>query len=314
MDKWQKYLEETRRRGSGRGLERSLKWFLDKGPQKKGGYPKKRRSKFGRKKSNNISAPPSARGGGAVGNPGPSLEEEVEEESFTMHTNLMPGLWSDDRLRDEIGETLIEIAEDFVENLEVDVELVDLRLTGSLANYNWSKYSDVDLHLVVDFAEIDEDIALVKAYFDAVRARWNAHHDIAIKGHEVEIYVENAGEEHVSSGIYSVWNNEWILKPTPKDVEIDMGLARKKSDDIETRVNLIGYQVEAGKHKSALDAIEKLKSKIRRMRHAGLSSPQKEFSAENIAFKILRRDEILAQLNDLKYAAYDSMMTIQERK
>ena len=49
--------------------------------------------------------------------------------------------------------------------MEVGIE--DLRLTGSLANYNWSEYSDVDLHLVVDFEKIDEDIELVKAFFDS---------------------------------------------------------------------------------------------------------------------------------------------------
>ena len=77
FDGWQDFLNESRKRkrSSGRGLEKSLKWFLDTGPQKKGGYPKKRRPNFRKKKFNNISAPPGAPGG---------LEEEVEEETFEM--------------------------------------------------------------------------------------------------------------------------------------------------------------------------------------------------------------------------------------
>ena len=46
------------------------------------------------------------------------------------------------------------------------------------------------------------------------------------------------------------------------------------------------------------------------MRRAGLESPNAEFSIENIAFKILRRNEILKQLSDLKTKAYDDMMSL----
>ena len=61
MDKWFELLNESRK--SGKGLKKSLKWFLDKGPQKKGGYPKKRRPNFRRKKFNDISARAGAAGG-----------------------------------------------------------------------------------------------------------------------------------------------------------------------------------------------------------------------------------------------------------
>jgi hypothetical protein len=306
MNKWQQYLSESRKRGSGAGLERSLNWFLDHGPQKKGGY-KNTRPRFGRKKFNDISAPPGAAGGGA-------LEEEVEEETFEMNATLQPEIWRELTLNPKVAVKLLGIAEDFLEDLEIDVDMLDLRITGSLANFNWSKYSDVDLHIVVDFSAVDEDLTLVKAYFDAARAKWNDLHNITIKGHEVEIYVENANEEHVSSGIYSILGERWIVEPTQQEVEIDFAQARKKSDSIQTRTALIGYQVEAGDYKGALKSIDRIKSKIRRMRAAGLASPQREFSPENIAFKILRREEILKQLNDLKYNAYDNMMSIKERR
>jgi len=240
--------------------------------------------------------------------------EEVEEETFEMNTTLKPEIWKGLTLNPKVADKLLGIAEDFLENLEIEVDMLDLRITGSLANFNWSRYSDVDLHIVVDFATVDEDLILVKAYFDAARAKWNDLHSITIKGHEVEIYVENANEEHVSSGIYSILGERWIVEPTRQEVEIDFAQARKKSDSIQTRTALIGYQVEAGDYKGALTAIDRVKSKIRRMRAAGLASPQREFSPENIAFKILRREEILKQLNDLKYNAYDNMMSIKERR
>jgi hypothetical protein len=278
-----------------------LKWFLDKGPQKKGGYPKKRRPNFRNKKFNDISAPPGAVGG---------LEEEVEEESFEKQTELEPRFWRDDTLEPKIAKRLEKIARDFIEGLDIPVEIEDLRFTGSLANYNWSKYSDIDLHLVVDFSKIDEDAQIVKLFFDAARMRWNDLHDIKIHGYEVEIYVENVGESHRSSGVYSIPTQEWTAAPDPEEVEIDFVTARKKSDDIITQVNLIQHMVRNGKLEAALKTIKRLKSKVRRMRQAGLNSIAKEFSAENIAFKILRRDDTLQKLNDLKYDAYDRLMSL----
>ena len=240
------------------------------------------------------------------------FEEEVEPESFEKQPNLNDDFWiEDDRLDAKISRRLIKIANDFINGLSIPVEVEDIRFTGSLANYNWSKYSDVDLHIVVDFSKIDEDEELVKSFFDSARMRWNDLHDIKIRGYEVELYVENVGDIHKSSGIYSITDNEWIIEPDPTSVDIDISLARKKSDDIETQVNLIGYIIQKGNYKSALKAIERLKEKIRRMRKAGLDSPKQEFSPENIAFKILRREDILQKLNDMKYDAYDQLMSIK---
>lgn len=269
MDKWQKFIDEARKK-------------------------KRRRCK-------NTSAPPGAPGG---------LEEEVEEETFEKKATLAPKIWEGEQLIPRVSDRILKIARDFIENLDKNIEIEDIRFTGSLANYNWSKYSDVDLHIVVDFDKIDEDTELVKSYFDAVRMNWNNLHNIKIRGYEVEIYVENVGEDHRSSGIYSVTNSDWVVKPDAENVNIDFVTARKKSDDIATQVNLIGRILDNGKPKSALKSVERLKDKIRRMRRTGLDSDQQEYSAENIAFKILRREDILQKLNDLKYDAYDQLMSL----
>jgi len=312
MDKWQKYLMESRKEGEpdqtfGDKLQSDMDKYLTKGSKKatKGSPFRAAKYNFRGKNRNQVSGPAQE---------GIEIEEEVEEETFEMNSTLKPEIWEELTLNPKVAAKLLGIAGDFLEDLEIDVDMLDLRITGSLANFNWSKYSDVDLHIVVDFAAVDEDIALVKAYFDAARAKWNDLHTITIKGHEVEIYVENANEEHVSSGIYSILGERWIVEPKQREVKIDFAQARKKSDSIQTRTALIGYQVDAKDYKGALKSIDRIKSKIRRMRAAGLASPQREFSPENIAFKILRREEILKQLNDLKYNAYDNMMSIKERK
>ena len=40
--------------------------------------------------------------------------------------------------------------------------------------------------------------------------------------HEVEIYVQNESETHVSGGVYSVMHNKWLQKPKKEDVIINL--------------------------------------------------------------------------------------------
>jgi len=302
MDKWWKYINEDNPsyRNRIKTLDSDVGDYLDTGPQKKGSPYKADRARFKKKKFNDISAPPGAPGG---------LEEEVDPESFEKQLELEPKFWVAGKLNPKIARRLMRIADEFHEGLGIDVVMEDLRLTGSLANYNWSKYSDIDLHLVVDFSKIDENTELVKDFFYGAIWRWNELHDITIYGHEVEIFVENV--EHVthSAGIYSIMNNEWVVEPSPEKIEFDYATARKKADAMETQVNMIDKFAEERPH-AAIKSIKRLKEKIKRMRTAGLHSPEQEYSAENIAFKILRREEVLDKLNNMKYDAYDRYLSI----
>jgi len=317
MNQWWQYIREGKeaKRSSPQGIRKSMDRLLNKGPQKEGSPYKNMKGYLKDKKNRNqISAPPGAPGGGAIGNPGPAaLEEEVEPESFEKQTELDPKFWANGELKEKIKRRLTKIVYDFIDGLDVgeDIRIEDIRLTGSLANYNWSKYSDIDVHIVVDFIKIDEKVELVKAFFDAARMRWNELHDIIIYGHEVELYVENVNEEHRSSGIYSLMHNEWLVQPSPEQMDFDYATARKKADAIETEINLIS-QFDSEEPRKALKSIERLKSKIRTLRKAGLYSPAKEYSAENIAFKILRREDALQQLNDMKYDVYDKILSLGE--
>jgi hypothetical protein len=310
FDSWKDFtriLREAPERRSPAGIEKAMKVLIGSGTHTGGnptGYETPTKYLDDEQDDRNkVSAPPGVAGG---------LEEEVEEDSFEMKPELQPHIWQNDALWPEVRERMLEIVDDFMEGLGIDVSMEDVRLTGSLANYNWSKYSDADVHIVVNFSQLDEDIELVRAFFNAVKLRWNLLHDIKLYGFEVELYVENAGEPHHSSGVYSVSNNAWIKHPVATDVEIDFVTARKKSDNIETQVNLIAQMIESGQVQSALKSIEYVKAKIRRMRQAGLSSPGREFSAENVAFKILRRDDTLARLSQMKYDLYDKKMSMGE--
>ena len=251
-------------------------------------------------------------------------EEDVEPESFEKQSELDPKIWQDGKLNKNISKRLMRIAREFLDGIEKPVHheagdgsmaalMEDVRFTGSLANYNWSKYSDIDLHIVVDFSKIDENIELVEQFFYGAIWRWNELHDIKIYGHEVEIFVENVNHVTHSGGIYSITNDEWVITPNPEKVDFDYPTARKKADGIKTQVNMIEKFIDE-KPRAALSSIKRLKRKIRIMRRAGLHSPAQEFSAENIAYKILRREGTLDKLNDMKYDTYDSILSIGDTR
>ena len=119
----------------------------------------------------------------------------MEPESFETKNRLEPEFWYPDTLElmPHPRERMLEIAEDVMGQLRefTDAKLQDVILTGSLANYNWSRYSDVDLHLVIDFKEIDEDTEIVRGLLDNLRWKWNALHAVKLYGYEVEIYFED---------------------------------------------------------------------------------------------------------------------------
>ena len=76
----------------------------------------------------------------------------------------------------------------------------------------------------------------------------------------------------------------------------------EKIDAVEKVYDTSQYE-EA--HKTAVE----IKEKIRNMRRCGLTDGG-EFSAENLAFKVLRRNGYLAKLSDLRNDAYDKMMSL----
>ena len=237
---------------------------------------------------------------------------EVDPEGFPMNNQLEPRLWDGDELKPQFKERLMEIAEDFVDNLPFPVEIKDIRFTGSLANYNWSKYSDIDLHIVIEFTDIDDNKDLVKEMFDSKRLRWNELHNIKIKGYDVELYVEDIDEEHSSSGIYSIMNDEWIQHPQKIERSIDLETAKKKASDIEQQIASVERLFDSGEFEKVMRHVDRIKNKIRSMRQAGLETEDMEFSPENIAFKLLRRNDLLDTLTKLKYKAYDQSMTLDD--
>ncbi len=233
--------------------------------------------------------------------------------SFDIQDTLVQDVWDGEKLKPEVRKKLLEIAQDFFDSLDLpkNVKLKDIKLTGSLANYNWSKFSDFDLHLVLDFSDVDDDEEFVRNYFMAKKGIWNDAHNITIYGFPVEVYVENEGESHTASGLYSILNDKWIVVPKKKEVMIDKDDISTKAKDYISQTEDVQDLYDEGKYEEVITKVDKIKERLRNMRSSGLEKGG-EYSVENLAFKVLRRADIISQLNDLKSKSYDIMMTISE--
>ena len=131
-------------------------------------------------------------------------------------------MWTDFEINEEVKEDLLKIASDFYSSTDLNADVKDIVLTGSLANYNWSeKYSDYDLHILINFKDVDDNVVLVKKFVDSAKNIWNKDHDIRIKGYEVEVYIQDISEPHKSTGIFSLLKDKWIVRPEKVDVEPD---------------------------------------------------------------------------------------------
>ena len=228
-----------------------------------------------------------------------------------QNSELHKELWSDARIRSKFRNKLVDIAQKFYDDLELPKSaLKDITFTGSLANYNYTDSSDIDLHLIVDFSKIDSDNEfLVGEFFKAVTSNWNRTHTITMKNHEVEIYVQEASEPHHSTGIYSLLSDKWLVKPEIKNQDVDKSLVSKKAASFMQMIEDVEDLYDNKYFKRAHDSSKKLMKKIKKYRTTGLND-EGELSVENLTFKYLRNNNYIKLLIDIRNLSYDKLMSI----
>lgn len=236
----------------------------------------------------------------------------VCEEEISYNQILSPMFWRNYRFDDRIRRKLIEIAETFTKSIEIDIEIIDIILTGSLANYNYSKYSDLDVHIVCNFKKINNDTDLVRKALDGQRFIWNLKHNITIKGHEVELYFQDISEFHQSSGTYSLKQDKWIVKPDVTKVDVSSSEVDQKverySTDIAKLIKYVKKCNNSDQYRSLFKRAEHLKKKISNLRKEGLREGG-EYSIGNLVFKELRNTGAIKGLVDLLTKSYDGIYT-----
>jgi len=242
-------------------------------------------------------------------------EDKEQDEKILKSFSIKNSLYSDIfeksdgsyKMLDSVRDKLLIVSDKFMDFLGVDFFVYDVVLTGSLANYNWSEFSDVDLHILIDYDETDYNNMLLSEFFNAKKNVWNNLHDIKIKNYEVEIYVQDIKEKHIASGVYSVLNNKWVIEPKKEKKDIEDKLIIEKGTEYASLIdNLIQ------KNNKGIDVskeIDKIKKKLKRFRQSGLDRGG-EYSYENLTFKLLRRNEYIKKLIDLKKKVIDNKLSV----
>jgi hypothetical protein len=219
----------------------------------------------------------------------------------TVNKRLNPKIWDDDRLSVEVAAKLEDIARAFEEFIGIDLDVVDYTITGSNANYTWTDYSDLDLHLIIPGTPSAEQREL----FNAKKALWAEQHTITIKGLPVECYVQGEDEPHHSTGVYSLSKDTWIVEPKKIKPQVD-------DSAIEAKKDAILAQIEQALLSKDLDRLRTVKDKITQMRKAGLERAG-EWSVENLVFKILRNLGLIDQITEKIRELEDSELSLEQQ-
>lgn len=237
--------------------------------------------------------------------------DSIDMSSIKMNDELNPQLWDEEEmLKPAVRAALLKIAIEFIKYCKIeDQKFKDILLTGSNANYNYTPSSDIDLHILMDFNNLDANPEIIGDFFKAKKELWSIEHHIMIDEHEVECYVQSSTEPNASAGVYSIKNNKWVKQPMKKFITIDEPNVQMKVADIVNKIDSLVDDFKNGKDVSLASAA--VKDKIKKMRQAGLYK-EGEYSPENIAFKILRNSGYLEQLSKLKNDSFDKKLSITE--
>lgn len=254
-----------------------------------------------------------------------NIESEVEASeinlsSFKKQDELAPKIWYGRKLNSKVRLKLLDIADDFWDFANINwVKRSGILLTGSICGKNWSKYSDIDLHIIVDFSKVDERTDFVQEYFNLKKNEWNnSHKNLKIYGFPVELYVEDINADTTSSNKYDLEKNDWVKE---SDDAISIGLnkysIKSKSANIMTKIDDLQDECDSTDDDAKLRDIgkraKKLYRKIKRMRKFGLNRSG-EGDSLNIVYKVLRRSGHLEKLWDLSSTLYDKVNSLNEVK
>lgn len=246
-------------------------------------------------------------------------------KSFKPQSELNPKIWylpnekymgdpkgQKYKMKPEVRERLLEIAYQFLDYLKIDLIVTDIVLTGSLANYNWSKYSDFDIHIIANYNQFPQSqLELYKELFMLKKALFNKTHDIRLFGYETELYVEGEEEAHFSSGVYSLLYDDWQHKPEKENVKVDKETVKRKAQQWMDIIDGVLENIEDEDIDDAKELIEKYKEKLRKFRTCGLQKDG-EYSSENLVFKILRRNGYLEKLRGASHKILEKGLSMSQ--
>ena len=231
------------------------------------------------------------------------------ESAIELHDELNPIIFDEsNKLRPLVRKSLLRVISKYIESSEIISmsDVIDAELVGSNASYNYTPYSDLDVHLVVNMEAVSCDPALFQLACNAERSNFNKNYDITIKGIEIEMYVEDVKASTASNGIYSLYKDEWIKFPqkiTVPNYDSDeeyIALLDKWKSLAET---VLGSANEA---QQVQDYINNLYN----LRRTSIMTDG-EFGKGNLVFKEIRNLGLLDKLKEKQYELSSKELSLE---
>jgi len=213
----------------------------------------------------------------------------------------------------KVREKLLEVTNLFIDSLGIDILMTDIIMIGSLTNYNWSKFSDIDLHVVLNYSQFPENTKdLYVEYFDLKKIIFNQKHDIKMFGYDVECFVQDETETTFSSGIYSILYDMWVNKPEKVNTDsVDKKLVKEKSKQWMRIIDGVVDNIKDEDPDEIKSIIKKYKEKLKKFRNCGLEKDG-EMSVENLVFKLLRRNGYIEKLYNIPTEVIDKKLSMNQ--
>ena len=228
--------------------------------------------------------------------------------NFVIYNDtLCPDLWDEySHLEPRTRLNLLRMAYDFYQKTKLPAPIIDIYLMGSIANFNWTPDSDADVHVIIDYNQLQMPLETAIKTVKIAGAMWNEEHQVFLKGHKVEMNIQNVREvkPHVT-GIYTVIKDNWVRKPSKQNVQVDKSA-------IQTMYKGMKTYIDSALNSNSREIMKSAKEYLDAFRQYGLDT-HGELSYENIVFKILRSKGLIKKLKDSITLTYDREMSVDEK-
>ena len=241
--------------------------------------------------------------------------QDTLTEAIEKHNSLNPKLFTKDEvLKDKVRDKMLETVDAFIADLkeqDIKIKVDDVLFIGSNASYNYTKDSDIDLHILANAKAADYDAEIATTLYGAYRTIFNKSLDITIYDIPLEIFVETEASARVSNGVYSVKKNKWIKKPVEQEIpDYDKEALDKLVDEWEEKCKKLIDDIKADKLDDEKKVVKMLEDIYEKLRKKGVAKG--EYAIENLAFKELRNKGYLDQLKDYRNELLSKRLSLEE--
>ena len=235
----------------------------------------------------------------------------TSSQHFTLeyHDILNPMIWTPNyTMIQSVHDKIMEICNSYITFIQLPREYItDIVCKGSNANYTYTKYSDIDIHIQFDVEKISCDTNLVSKYFIMCSKLWSTKYSsIKVKGCNVEIIATDDQEHHHSSdGVYSLLSNVWIQKPINNQIKDIDGKIINETESYLKTLDTLFLNPEKN--------IEQINTLIKTLKNLRSNPPDNnfEYNKYNIIFKDLRNKGYIKKLNEYKQIVKTSKLSLK---